>query len=77
MSDDEEMTDMSQLPTQSGSVAYSSFSLSNTEPDRDPWGQLIIYQITRKRLGSRPLAYSETKVRTFGKLRHWICINLI
>lgn len=70
--DDEEMTDMSQLATQSGSIAFSSFSLSNDESDREPirepWGRIVIYKILRKRFGVRKVAqYIEQKIRTYGE----------
>lgn len=69
MSDDEEMTDLSQLATQSGSIANSSIILSNSESQRDPWGQIVIYKIERRRLGVRgnTLKYSETRVRIHGE----------
>lgn len=70
MSDDE-MTDLSQLATQSGSIAYSSFSLSGSQPDQEPWGQVVIHKILRRRLGVRnTIQYSPQKVRTFG--RYWL-----
>lgn len=70
--DDEEMTDMSQLATQSGSIAFSSFSLSNSESDREPirepWGQIVIYKIVRFRYGvRRPAQYNMQKLRTYGE----------
>lgn len=69
MSDDEEMTDLSQLATQSGSIANSSIILSNTESQRDPWAQIVIYKIERRRLGIRgnPLTYSEKRLRIYGE----------
>lgn len=70
MSDDEEMTDVSQVVTQSGSILYTSFSLSNNEPpDREPWARIVMYKISKKRYGVRAnLAnYEKKQVRTLGK----------
>lgn len=71
MSDDEEMTDLSQLITQSGSFAAELTPLSpnNNETSPEPWGQIIIYTIQRKRLGIRGNVanYNMKKLKTFGK----------
>lgn len=68
MSDDEEMTDLSQAITQSGSLTLTSLSLSNRETEREPWGQIIIYKISRKRLGTTALAkLQKQQQHIFGK----------
>lgn len=68
MSDDEEMTDVSQTITQSGSsYTFTSFSLSYKESQPDPWGRITIYEVQRKRLGSHPIKYEKIEKRVLGK----------
>lgn len=72
MLDDEEMSDMSQRQTQSqGDFQFelSSSSNSQSQPHAEPWGKIIIYKITRKRLGlSRAYQqYAKTLMRVIGK----------
>lgn len=67
MSDDEEMTDMSQVITQSGSITFTSLSLSNKEPDNEPWGKIIVSKIVPKRLGRHVASYESRIDRTLGK----------
>lgn len=68
MSDDEEMTDLSQAATQSGSYAFTSLSSSNKEVEREPYARIKISKITRRRLGhTGPSTYQTEVVRTFGK----------
>lgn len=70
MSDDDEMID-SQQATQSNSQLETSLSLSseiNNTPDIfEPWGRIVIYKISRKRLGIRVVQYLKSQVRIFGK----------
>lgn len=68
MSDDGEMTDLSQVPTESGSLGQTplSFPTSQTELGPEPWAAMVIYRIYRKRLGVRVLNYSTEEVRRFG-----------
>lgn len=69
MSDDEEMSDMSQVVTQSGSITYTSQSgSSNKEPDV-AWGRINIFKITKKCLGMTRnyTNYSIELKRTIGK----------
>lgn len=78
MSDDEEMTDMSQVVTQSGTTQSGSnafTSLSNIESDQPngtSWGKMEIYNLKPRRSGicGPPSSYNEVKLRTFGKLQH-------
>lgn len=78
MSDDEEMTDLSQIVTQSGtitqsgSITFTSLSLSNKEPP-EPWGKIVIYRIVQRRLGMRVVAnYSKHFERSFGKFTQFL-----
>lgn len=63
MSDDEEMSDLSQAITQSGSITFTSLSLSNQEPDNEPWGRILIFKIHRKRFGIRSTIAKFQKVQ--------------
>lgn len=67
MSDDDEMTDVSQVITQSGSITFTSLSLSNKEPDNEPWGKIIVSRIVPKRLGRFVVSYTLIEDRTLGK----------
>lgn len=71
MSDDEDMTDMSQALTQSGqteSQVLTSLSLSGREIEREPWGEILIFKIIRKRLGNTNLVnFQKQLLQKFGK----------
>lgn len=80
MSNDEEMTDLSQVITQSGSVALtpqSNFSSDVSVADREPWARLILFKIIRKRLGNtnRVVNYQLQQIHMFGKKIQLICLR--
>lgn len=67
MSQYEEMSDLSQAATQSGSIAYSSFSSSIPDPINEPWGRIALHKIVKKRLGSRLIvSYEKIHVKDYG-----------
>lgn len=74
MSDDEEMTDMSQVMTQSGTISGSitqsgSNTLIESDHDNRSWGKIDIYKVATKRLGVRVCisSYPHEKIHTVGK----------
>lgn len=81
MSDDEEMSDLSQVATQSGSIACTSMSLSNQEAETEPtepWGEINIFKITRRRLGLRGnmTHYSKQQLRVYGRRVMKYCTSM-
>ncbi|XP_031620764.1 ovarian-specific serine/threonine-protein kinase Lok-like [Contarinia nasturtii] len=64
MSDDEEMIDLSQMTTQSGTYknSYESQDTAEHQPEPEPWGKLKVYKVERKRLGMAVWVPKELKL---------------
>lgn len=68
MSDDEEMIDLSQAQTQSGTYINSSQSqCSDYQSQPEPWGQLKVYRVQVKRLGQKAVKLLKTVEDSIGK----------
>lgn len=62
----------SQTQSQSQSQNGSQLLTPLSEDETDPWGELIFFSVTQKRLGMRLVKYDLQKIRSYGQLV--ICI---